>query len=83
MTHENKISNFDVLKRMGEENLNIQLCSTVTEMNYSAKLGTKVTVGVPGNVCFDIESGQLNVMLLLFDMNQFKELKTKMELESR
>ena len=41
------INNFDVLKRMAEENKSIQLCTTITEMNYSQKKGgTEVSVGV-------------------------------------
>jgi hypothetical protein len=75
------INNFDVLKRMGEENKSIQLCSTITEMNYSAKKGTVVSVGVPGNVCFDISSGKTNALLLLFNMQEFNELKKAMEQE--
>lgn len=76
------INNFDVLKRMAEENKSVQLCTTITQMNYSAKKGgTEVSVGVPGNVCFEIESGRKNCMLLLFDMQEFKSLKEKMEAE--
>jgi hypothetical protein len=74
------INNFDVLKRMGEQNKSIQLCTTITQMNYSAKKGgTEVSVGVPGNVCFDIQSGRKNCLLLLFDMAEFNELKAEME----
>lgn len=75
-----KINNFDVLKRMADENLNVQLCTMITDMNYSAKNGgTKVTVGVPGNVCFDIRYGKTNAMLLLVDVAQFTKLKAEME----
>jgi hypothetical protein len=78
-----KVSNFDVLKRMGELNKNIQACNTITDMDYSQKLGgTKVTVGVPGNVVFDIQDGKLNAVLLLYDMREFKELKAAMEREA-
>ena len=76
------VNNFDVLKRMGAENKNIQLCTTVTDMNYNAKVGTKVSVGVPGNVCFEIESGKLSACLLLFSKQQFDELKALMEAET-
>lgn len=76
------VNNFDVLKRMTDENKKIQLCTTITKMNYNArKGGTEVSVGVPGNVCFEIESGRLNCLLLLFDIQQFRELKTAMEKE--
>jgi len=75
------VSNFDVLKRMASENKDIRLCTTITEMNFNHKLGTAVTVGVPGNVCFDLDNGTLNACLLLFNQKQFDELKEKMEAE--
>jgi hypothetical protein len=79
-----EISNFDVLKRMAAENKNIQLCTSITQMNYSMKKGgTEVSVGVPGNVCFEIESGRLNAMLLLFSMSEFNALKEKMTREAQ
>lgn len=74
-----KVNNFDVLKRMSERGDDIRLCTTITEMTYNAKKGTEVVVGVPGNVCFEIEQGKLNAMLLLFNVNQFEELKRNME----
>lgn len=78
------VNNFDVLKRMAAENKSIQLCTTVTQMNYSAKKGgTEVSVGVPGNVCFDIQSGRMNCLLLLFSMQEFNELKAKIEQEQK
>lgn len=64
---------------MAEENKSIQLCTTVTDMNYSANLGTKVSIGVPGNVCFEIESGRMNALLLLFSVREFNDLKKLME----
>ena len=77
------VNNFDVLRRLAQENKSIQLCSTITQMNYSAKKGgTEVSVGVPGNVCFEIESGRMNALLLLFDMRQFNEMKKAMEQEA-
>lgn len=74
-----KVNNFDVLRRMGERGDDIRLCTTITEMTYNAKKGTEVVVGVPGNVCFEIEEGKLNAMLLLFNVVQFNELKKNME----
>jgi hypothetical protein len=76
------VNNFDVLKRMASENKDIRLCSTITDMSYNAKRGTKVSVGVPGNVCFDINSRKLNAVLLVFDISQFDELKKQMEEDS-
>ncbi|HUD74468.1 MAG TPA: hypothetical protein VMQ76_05295 [Terracidiphilus sp.] len=77
-----KVNNFDVLKRMAAENKSIQLCTTVTQLNYSAKKGgTEVSIGVPGNVCFDFESGKKTAFLLLYDVREFNELKAAMEQE--
>ena len=82
MTMPAPVNNFDVLKRMAAENKAVQLCTTITQMNYSAKKGgTEVSVGVPGNVCFDIRDGKLNAVLLLWDVNEFNELKAIMEKE--
>ena len=77
-----EINNFDVLKRMAAENKTVQLCTTITQMNYSAKKGgTEVSVGVPGNVCFEIESGRINAVLLMWNVREFEELKAKMKEE--
>ena len=77
-----EINNFDVLKRLAAENKSVQLCTTITQMNYSAKKGgTEVSVGVPGNVCFEIESGRINAVLLMWNVREFEELKAKMKEE--
>jgi len=74
------VNNFDVLKRMAAENKDIRLCTTVTKADYSAKKGgTEVSIGVPGNICFDLEDGKINALLLVFNMAQFDELKALME----
>lgn len=73
------VNNFDVLKAMAEQSMDIRLCNTIVRMDYNAKVGTKVVVGVPGNVCFEISEGKLNALLLLFDIQQFNELKKAME----
>jgi hypothetical protein len=78
-----RVNNFDVLKRMADEDKKIQLCTTITQMNYSAKKGgTEVSVGVPGNVCFEVQSGRMVGFLLLYDVAQFNELKAAMESEA-
>lgn len=76
-----KVNNFDVLKRMAAESKDIRICTTVTKMNYDHKKGTEVSIGVPGNVCFDINDGKLSASLLLFNSEQFEELKKTMEAE--
>ena len=76
------VNNFDVLKRMSLENKSIQLCTTITQMSYSAKKGgTEVSVGVPGNVCFEIESGRMNAILLTWSIKEFNEMRVKMQEE--
>jgi len=78
------VNNFDVLKRMCAENKDIRLCATITRLNYSAKRGgTEVSVGVPGNVCFEFESGDVGGFLLIYNVRQFNELKAAMEAESK
>ena len=78
-----EINNFDVLKRMAAENKSIQLCTTITQMNYWAKRGgTEVSVGVPGNICFEMESGRMTAFLLLYSVREFNELKAQMARES-
>lgn len=78
------VNNFDVLKRMGELNKDVRLCTTVTDVDYSAKKGgTKVSIGVPGNVCFDIVDGKLTAMLLLFNPKEFAEVKEAMHKEEK
>jgi hypothetical protein len=72
-------NNFDVLKRMAAENKDIRLCTTVTDANFNHKHGTKVTIGVPGNVCFDLSNGKLDACLLLFNAAEFAELKARMQ----
>lgn len=74
------VNNFDVLKRMAAENKSIQICTMITQMNYSAKKGgTEVSVGVPGSVCFEFESGRMVGFLLIYDVQQFNALKAQME----
>jgi hypothetical protein len=76
------VNNFDVLKRMCAENKQIQLCTTITQMLYSQKKGgTEVSVGVPGNICFEMESERMTAFLLLYSVREFNELKAMMEKE--
>ena len=78
------INSFDVLKRMGDENKQIMICPDVLNMNYSQKTkGTKVEVGVPGNVIGDIFGGTKKAVLLMWDKKEFDELKAKMEAEQQ
>lgn len=74
-----KVNNFDVLKAMAEQNMDIRLCTTIVRMDYDHKVGTKVTVGVPGNVCFEVSEGKVNALLLLFNKKEFDDLKKLLE----
>jgi hypothetical protein len=74
------VNNFDVLKRMGELNKKVMLCPDVLNMNYSNKTkGTRVEVGVPGNVISEIFSGEKKAVLLMWDVKEFNEIKSEME----
>lgn len=73
------INNFDVLKRMSAENKRIWLAPTVTDMNYSANKGTKVTFGIEGNVVFDIQHGKKNAVCLLWSVDEFNAMKAEMD----
>ena len=78
------VNNFDVLKRMAAENKSIQLCDTITQVNYSSKKGgTEISVGVPGNVCFGIESGRMAAKLLIWNVREFDELRAAMEADAK
>ena len=73
-----KINNFDVLKRMSTENMDIRVGTDVINLK-AVKAGTQITMGAPGNVVTPIFLGELNACLLLFNKKQFDELKAKME----
>lgn len=80
-----KVNNFDVLKRMSAENMRIQAspAENITNLSYSEKKkGTKITIGVDGNVIHGIMFGETSCMMLLFDRAQFDELKKTMENEA-
>jgi hypothetical protein len=74
------VNNFDVLKRMAAENLDIRLGTDVLNMK-TVKAGTQITMGIGGNVLTPIFVGELNACLILFNKKQFNELKAKMESE--
>lgn len=77
----NGISNFDVLKRMGKENLDIRLSPSENIVSVKkVKAGTNLTIGVAGDQVAAISIGDLCVCLLLFDRKQFAETRLRMEL---
>lgn len=76
------VNNFDVLKRMSAENKRIWLAPTITDMQYNANRGTKVTFGIEGNVTFDIEQGKKKAICLLWSVEEFEAMKAQMEKEA-
>jgi len=53
---------------------NIQVCPTFISANFSKK-GTQVTMGVPGNIVFDLESDKLIPVLLLINREEYDKLQ--------
>lgn len=75
------IGTFDVLKVMCERNLDIRL-STLDNVTQAMKTkrGSKVTIGVAGDVVTGIAMGKYCGGLLLADSKQFNEIKKELEL---
>ncbi len=79
-----KVGNFEVLGRMASENMDIMMCPDNLNMSYSEKSkGTKVQFGAPGNIIAGIMSGDKKAVMLMWDMKQFRELKSRMESEPK
>ena len=84
MKTETKISSFDVLKRMSEENLDIRLATSenLTNMNAVHKgKDTNITIGVAGNVIGAVMNNELHMCLLLWNKEQYRATKAKIEEE--
>jgi hypothetical protein len=80
-----KISNFDVLKRMCEKNMDIRLATSenlvrMTVCHYGRD--TQITIGVQGNVIADICDHRLHCCLLLWDKQQYAEAKAELQREA-
>lgn len=70
----------DVMNVADEKNgtSNVGVCPDLQSANYSlSKGGTLVTMGVPNNVVFDIESQKLKPILLLVNMEQYEKIKSE------
>jgi hypothetical protein len=76
-----KITTFDVLNVMCERNLDIRL-STLDNVRSAQKVkgGSKVVIGVAGDVVTGIALGKFCGGLLLADSKQFNEIKKELEL---
>lgn len=84
MSTEPKISSFDVLKRMSEEDLDIRLATSenLRGMNAVHKgKDTDITIGVAGNVINAVLNNELHLCLLIWDKEQFRATKAKIEKE--
>lgn len=53
---------------------NVIRCDSFVSANYTPQ-GTKVTMGLPGNHIFDIESGKKIAVLLLIDYNEYMKIE--------
>lgn len=76
-----KVNNFDVLKRMGEENLDVRLAplDNITNLR-KVNAGTQITIGVAGDLVAAIGiEGKFVGGLILADKKQFEAIRLKME----
>jgi hypothetical protein len=79
-----KINNFDVLKRMGERDLDIRMAplDNITNLR-KVKAGTQITIGFQGDVVAALGLEHKFVgALILADKEQFNAVKAEMEKEN-
>lgn len=72
---------FEVLDYMNVQDTdnnteNIQVCPTFVSANFSKK-GTQVTMGVPGNIVFDLDTDKLIPVLLLVNREEYDKLQSE------
>ena len=73
------MNNFDVLKEMAARNLDIRLASLGNIISArTVKAGTQITIGVEGNVCNGILSGQFVGGMILVRQDQFNAVKAEL-----
>ena len=73
-------SNFDVLKKMREDNLDIRLATSENLLRMNkVKAGTQLTFGVSGDVLNALYRNELHCCLLIWNKTQFAETKAKLE----
>lgn len=78
-----RVNNFDVLKQMATDNLDIRMSPGGNIINMKkVKAGTEITIGVEGNVVTPILVGDLVGCMLLYNKKQFDEIKAKLEAQS-
>ena len=77
-----KVSSFDVLKRMSIDNLDIRLATSENIRNMTAVhkgKDTDITIGVAGNVIGAVMNNELHLCLLIWNKEQYRATKEKME----
>ena len=72
------VSNFDVLKKMAADNLDIRITTDMLSAQLT-KQGTQVTFGVGGDVIASLMTDRLCCCLLLWDREQFDRVKKELE----
>lgn len=81
---QSRVSSFDILKRMSEDNLDIRLATSENIRNMNAVhkgKDTDITIGVSGNVIGAILNNELHVCLLIWNKEQYRATKAKIEQE--
>lgn len=78
------VNNFDVLKRMGEQNLDVRLAPLENVVRVQmTKRGTQVTIGCLGDLVAAFAQGRFTGGLILADTRQFEEVKRHLEHEAQ
>ena len=78
---KNKKRLFKILDEMNisdvENNTaNVAVCPNLVGADYSAKLkGTKITMGTPGNIVFDLQTDKIIPVLLLVNRDEYERLE--------
>lgn len=72
-------NNFDVLKKMSAENMDIRAFPTIVSARMVGGNG-KVEIGTDAKTAFDLLSnGKMGAMLIVWDAEQFNKAKVEME----
>jgi hypothetical protein len=78
-----EVSNFDVMKRMSEKNLDIRLAPVGNILSArKVRAGTQITIGFGDDVVAAIAAGRVCGGLILADKAQFDETKRELEREA-
>ena len=72
------VNNFDVLKKMCADNLDIRLGTDMLGAKRTRR-GTQITFGVAGNVITGMVTGKSSACVLIWDKEQFDKVKKELE----